>query len=239
MHHQPRSWLLLTLGVVFFLLQFSPSLAAPSDQSDPSAPVYPVAADSLAPRIAAGDEAIGVPTGGSEALLRSVQPGDRLDIVASLASLRDGQPLTAVVARGVTVLRPPGGDPLIVEVPAADAVMLAHLVMNGTHLGYILWPASGVSADATMPALDDQTVRDALGLSPAAPLPTPTVVATAVPTTPPHTQSGFLYQVQPNDTWDSIAGIFGVAADQLRQWNEASSAGEPTPGSLVFIPRPS
>ena len=235
---------LLTFGIVFSFLQFSPSRAEPSEQTEPtpaaSVAAYPVATDSLAPQIDAGDEAIGVPSAGSEALLRAVQRGDRLDIVASLVSPRDGQPLTAVVARGATVLRPLGnGDPLIVEVPAPDALMLAHLIMNGTHLGYVLWPASGSPVAATPPALDDRTVRDALGLSSSATtIPTVAPSVGVTPTARAGAESGFLYQVQANDTWDSIAATFGIPTDQLRQWNEATSAGDPVPGSLIFIPRP-
>ena len=234
---------LLTFGIVFSFLQFSPSRAEPStDAPTPVAsPVYAVAADSLAPRIDAGDEGIGLPSAGSEALLRTVQPGDRLDIVASQTSPRDGQPLTAVVARGATVLQPPtNGDPVIVEVAAPDALMLAHLEMEGTHLAYILWPAGAHTAAATPPALDDQTVRDALGLSApatATPVPSATVAPTFVPTPQGNAGSGFLYQVQANDTWDSIAATFGIPTDEVRQWNEVTDAGEPTPGSLVFIPR--
>jgi LysM repeat protein len=242
MRRAPASLLVLVFGVVFSLAQHSPSRAAPSDQSQTDSPtrVYALAADSLVPRIASDDEAVGLPVSSSEVLLRNVQPGDRLDVVASLASRADGQPLTTVVARGVTVLKPPiSGDPVVVEVPASDAVMLAHLVMNGTHLGYILWPAGVAPTEATAPVLDDQSLRDALGLSPVTATAIPTVAPTAIPTVPPHTASGFLYQVQPNDTWDSIAGTFGMPADQLRQWNEASNSGDPVPGSLVFIPRPS
>ncbi len=238
---------LLTFGIVFSFLQFSPSRAEPPAPADSPTlaptPMYAVASDSLAPHIDTGDEAIGVPSGGSDALLRTVQVGDRLDIVASLVSPRDGQPLTAVVARGATVLRPlADGDPMIVEVPAPDAVMLAHLVLNGTRLAYILWPASASLTAATPPALDDRTVRDALGLSsPATAVTTPTLAPTVIPTpvaTPEAgAGSGFLYQVQPNDTWDSIAATFGIPTDQLRQWNEATAADNPVPGSLVFIPR--
>jgi LysM domain len=239
----------LTFGTVFSFLQFSPSRAEP-DQTEVTPPpsstaVIAVATDSLARRIDAGDLAVGVPLGGSEALLRNVQPGDRLDIVANLVSPTDGQPLTAVVVRGATVLQPlSGSDPLLVEVAAPQAIMLAHLVMNGTHLGYLLWPAGATPADATPPPLDDRTLRDALGLQPT-PAPTlvpvtPTGVSTQEPAPLATLQaapgSGFLYLVQPNDTWDSIATTFGRSVDQLRQWNEALD-GDPVPGSLVFIPR--
>ena len=71
------------------------------------------------------------------------------------------------------------------------------------------------------------------------PTPTPVVVVVAAPpaaTALPGPGSGFLYQVQPNDSWDTIAATFGVPVAELRQWNE-SPGDEPVPGSLVFIPR--
>jgi LysM repeat protein len=124
-------------------------------------------------------------------------------------------------------------------VGAPDAVMLAHLVMDGTHLAYVLWPASATLPDATPPPLDDRAVRAALGLSTATPAAT-TASAPLEPTpTPTGPASGFLYQVQPNDTWNGIAVLFGVSADELRRWNEAIGQDDPAPGSLVFIPRQS
>jgi hypothetical protein len=239
----------LTFGIVFSLLEFSPSRAEP-DQPVPAEPPTPtavaIASDSLAPSVAAGNLAIGVPIAGSEALLRNVQPGDRLDIVASLTPPRTGTPFTTVLIRGATVVRTPlSNDPLLVQVAAPDAVMLAHVILRGTHLGYILWPASGSLPAATPPAVDDRTARAALGLAqPTTPplppsVPAPTLAPAPVPTFSGGPESGFLYQVQPNDTWDSIAGIFGVPVAELRQWNEALNDTEPVPGRLVFIPRAS
>jgi len=118
---------LLTFAVVFMLLAFSRSVAAPSQNvvaptREPT-PVVTLAADSLAPRLAANQVALGVPTSGSEALLRDVQTGDRLDVLASLPSPVDAQPLTVVVVRGATVLRAPtAGDPLLLSVSGSDAI---------------------------------------------------------------------------------------------------------------------
>jgi LysM repeat protein len=48
---------------------------------------------------------------------------------------------------------------------------------------------------------------------------------------------GFLYQVQPGDSWDSVAATFGTSAAELRLRNERSEDASLPPGSLVFIPR--
>jgi LysM repeat protein len=49
---------------------------------------------------------------------------------------------------------------------------------------------------------------------------------------------GFLYEIQPGDTWDSVATTFGASAAVLRLRNDMSAdALLPTAG-LVFIPRP-
>jgi hypothetical protein len=235
----------LTFVTVFSFLQLAPTPSRAESSSpgaEPTAtPVVAVATGSLAPRITEGDLAVGVPVAGSEALLRNVQGGDRLDILASVASPTDGQPLTAVLVHGATVLQPlNGSDPLLVEVAAPDALMVAHLVLSGTHLSYLLWPASGAPPDSSS-TLDGQAVRSALGLvatpSATAVMVVSTPVVNASPTPQPRPGSGFLYQVQPDDTWERIATTFGVPVDQLRQWNEAAPADNPVPGSLVFIPR--
>jgi len=243
---------LLTFGVVFSFLAFSPSRAesgeaAPAEQ--PTQPALSVATDSLESRITSDDLAVGLPIAGSEALLRNVQPGDRLDIVASFPAPANGQPLTAVLVRGATVVQSATQtDPLLVEMAAPDAVMVVHVLLRGTHLGYVLWPANGSLPAATPQPVDDRTARNALGLSqptavasptvaPTATVPPPTL-APALPTSLVRPTSGFLYQVQPNDTWDSIAAIVGLSVDDLQQVNESAS-NEPVPGTLVFIPRPS
>src|SRR5260370_14306964 len=83
---------LLTFGVVFTLLQVTRSEAAPGQPVVVSTPTLApgvLAKDSLAVKMAAGRIAIGVPITGSERLLRDVQPGDRLDVLASLPSPGD------------------------------------------------------------------------------------------------------------------------------------------------------
>src|SRR5207253_4483887 len=123
-------------------------------------PAPAVASDSLAPSLQDGTLAVGVPVAGSEALLRDVQPGDRLDVLASLSGLQGAQPVTAVVVRGATVLRAgSAGDPLLLAVTGPDAVALAHLILSGTHLGYILWPTDSSVAPAEPQMLDQRTVR--------------------------------------------------------------------------------
>lgn len=252
---------LLTFGAVFSFLAFSPSSAEPGQtlpMQRPTPLARAVAADSLESHIAADNLAVGVPIAGSEALLRNVQPGDRLDIVASFPAPTNGQPLTTVLVRGATVLQSATQtDPLLVEMAAPDAVMVVHVLLRGTHLGYILWPANSSSLSAATPApIDERAARDALGLSQPTPMPTVGPTATSTPagqaaglpsaTSPPgglpaslvRPASGFLYQVQPNDTWDSIAAIFDLPVDDLRRVNE-SARDEVVPGTLVFIPRPS
>lgn len=241
---------LLTFGVVFSLLEFSPSRAAPSAAVvvppvfSPT-PVLQMAPDSLAPAVQAGHEAVGVPISGSpvEALLRDMQAGDRLDVLATFAPSDAAQPLTAVVVHGATVLRPPtSADPLLLDVTSSDAVVLAHLILGGTHLGYVVWPTNGSSLSLP-PVLDERTARALLGLpvtpAPPAIAPTPTPLVVVLPTSLPGPGSGFLYQAQPGDTWDGIARIFGISVGQLRQWNEAVGDADPVPGRLVFIPRSS
>jgi hypothetical protein len=49
---------------------------------------------------------------------------------------------------------------------------------------------------------------------------------------------GFLYQVQPGDSWDSIGGTFNLPGTILRALNQPSGSDPPAPGSLVFIPQP-
>ncbi len=236
---------LLTFGVTFTLLEYSRSHAAPAETPSPPATrtaAPAVASDSLAPTLDDGKLAVGVPISGSEALLRDVQRGDRLDILASLSGPQNAEPVTAVVVRGASVLRPAtSNDPLMVEVPASDAIALAHLILSGTHLGYVLWPTDASVAPAEPPALDQRTARTLLGL------PNPTAVAAPTESVPTPTLpqaalqardgSGFLYQVQPGDTWDSVAAIFSISASRLRKWNEAMTEDDPVTGRLLFIPR--
>ncbi len=231
---------LLTFVIVFAVLDLSPSAAAPGPLAT-ATPTPLVAAGSLAAGIESDQVAVSLPSAGFEGLLRELKRGDRLDVLASLTPATGGQPTTAVLVRGALVLQP---MPLVVAVPATDALLVAHVVSNGTHLGYLLWPAGAGPEGATPSPLDDRASRQALGLSTTAtPVPVP---PTTAPTPPPvtisptalaETASGFLYQVQPGDTWDSIAATFGLPVSQLRQWNEAATDTDPVPGRLLFIPR--
>jgi hypothetical protein len=230
---------LLTFGVVFTLLEVTRSAAAPSPSlpvpiASPT-PVQPVV-DSLAQRIGAGRSAVGVPIVGSELLVRDLQPGDRVDVLASLASPDDGRPVTAVVVRGASVLRQATtGEPLLLEVPPPDAMLLAHLVLSGTRLGYSVWPASGESPPQPRP-LDERTARALLGLPP---LPGTSKPQAKPSPEPGLLESGFLYQVQPGDTWDSVAAIFDVSPAELRLWNELPPDAHLDTWSLLFIRRKS
>jgi hypothetical protein len=247
----------ITFGVVFTLLQVTRSEAAPGQSIGDVSPtlVAARAKSSLASNMVAGAVAVGVPITGSELLLRDVQPGDRLDVLASMPSPADGRPVTAVIVRGATVLEPAtAGEPLLLEVSAPDAIALAHLVLGGTRLGYVVWSANGGSPPE-IPPLDERTARSLLGLAPivnqlqsqasasptatAAPPATPTPIATLTPTPPSSTQAragGFLYQVQPGDTWESIAGVFGLSVSELKHWNQTSADLDLAPRTLLFIP---
>ena len=237
---------LLTFGVVFTLLQVTRSAAAPSQFVPEPAPTLTQlvrATDSLSAQLVDGQLAVGVPITGSEPLLRDVQPGDRLDVVASLPSPDDGRPVTGVVVRGATVLRQgTPSDPLLLEVSPDDAMALAHLVLGGTRLGYTVWPSNGSAPTEPQP-LDERAARAALGLVPVA-----TVVPTAAPAAPvplpaqtstplPASGAGFLYQAQPGDTWESVAATFSISAALLRRWNEAPPDAGLGPGTMLFIPR--
>jgi len=137
---------LVTFGLVFTVLQATRSEAAPGQLASVPLPALARSArssDSLAPKLADGTTAVGVPITGSEVLLRDVQPGDRVDVLASLPSPADGRPVTGVVVRGALVLQPASSsDPLLLEVPAPDAMALVHLILSGNRLGYILWSAN-------------------------------------------------------------------------------------------------
>jgi LysM repeat protein len=293
---------LLTFGVVFTILQASGSEAAPdllvvaatpavSTRTEGTGLPLSPASDSVALTMAAGQVAVGVPSAGSEPLLLSVQPGDRLDVLASLPSPADSRPVSVVVVSGATVLRPASAtDPLLVEVSGADAIVLAHLVLGGTHLAYTVWPDGG-NPPRQQP-LDEQTARALLGLpavpSPSQPEPTAIPIAPTPPPAPtvtPRPESyvvqdgeslysvatrlgvnpgalwwanrslvdptipllagtnlrvpltdGFLYQVQPGDTWDSVAATFGMPASDLWQRNELPENASLVSGMLLLIP---
>jgi LysM repeat protein len=279
---------LITFGTVFGLLQGSQSVPPPAAPTPTPAPLpLGPSSDSPALGMVAGQTAVGVPSGGSELLLQAARPGDRLDVLASLPSPADSRPITVVVVSGATVLRPATlTDPLLLQVSGPDAMVLAHLVLGGTHLLYTVWPAG---ADPQAPApLDERTARALLGLPPlpgaAQPNPTP-VPAPAAPALPVSYTvqpgeslysaasrlgvdagalwwanrslvdptvplvagsilqvplfSGFLYQVQDGDTWDSVAATFGLPAADLRRRNELPDNSALVSGMLLFIPKDS
>jgi hypothetical protein len=251
----------LTFGVVFTLLQVSRSEAAPGQlviAPTPSVALRALAKDSLAGKMEAGTVAIGVPITGSDVLLRDVQAGDRLDVLASLPAPADGRPVTAIVVRGATVLvAATPTDPLLLQMSTPDAMALAHLVLGGTRLGYIVWSANGGSPPQSQP-LDERTARSLLGLAPTAnqteppaspsPLPTTAAVVQVIPRpVPPATPApsssapprfgGFLYQTQPGDSWESVATTFGLSVIELKHWNETSGDQDLAPRTLLFIPR--
>ena len=140
---------------------------------------------------------------------------------------------------------------------APDAMAVAHLVLGGTQLGYIVWSANGASPPESQP-LDERTARSLLGLAPtisqvepqASPSPSPTaavapqVIPTPVPTATPGEPSsapprfgGFLYQTQPGDSWESVATTFSLSVTELKHWNETSGDQDLAPRTLLFIPR--
>ena len=51
--------------------------------------------------------------------------------------------------------------------------------------------------------------------------------------------AGFLYQVQPGDTWQSVADTFGMPASDLWLRNELPADATLTSGMLLLIPAPS
>jgi hypothetical protein len=172
-------------------------------------------------------------------------------VLASLPAREDGRPLTAIVARGATVLRLPAeSDPLLVKVEAADAIVLAHLILGGTHLDFAAWQTD--AAPPSSVAMDERTARALLGLPPlaeptdvaprlapslvpVAATPAPSVVIVAAIATPQI--GGFIYQAQPGDSWDSVATTFNVAPADLRKWNEAAPDAQLDSGTLLFVPR--
>ena len=221
---------LLTFGVVFVILQASGPEAAPDlvavAVTPEGLPVGP-ASDSLALTMAAGQIAVGVPSVGAEPLLLGLQPGDRLDVLASLPSPADSRPVTVVVVSGATVLRPASvSDPLLLEVSGPDAIMLAHLVLGGTHLAFTVWPDGG-NPPRQQP-LDEQTARALLGLpalprpsQPEAPSPTPLPIVAAATLTPTATPRPTTYVVQAGESLYTVASRLDVNPGALWWANRA------------------
>jgi LysM repeat protein len=223
----------LTFGVVFTVLLMSQSETAPD--SAPLAVTTAVltvgpASDSVALTMAAGQVAVGVPSVGSEPLLLSALAGDRLDVLASLPSPADSRPVTVVVVSGATVLRSATPtDPLLLEVSGPDAIVLAHLVLGGTHLAYTVWPAGG-NPPRQQP-LDERTARALLGLPPlpgssqptAEPSPIPVPTQTPSPIATPRSET---YTVQAGESLYSVASRLGVDPGAL--WWANRSLVDPT-----------
>ncbi|GAC1317548.1 MAG: hypothetical protein NVSMB2_11430 [Chloroflexota bacterium] len=248
---------LVTFFAMYAVLQTSRLDAAVSVQEPASEVNSPAnsrdgrAAGSFAAALPAGSTLVGIPPTGLEPLLRDAQTGDRLDVVVSMTGGQGSGPLTAVAVRGATVVRAPSGnDPLLVQVPSSDAIVLAHLVLGGQRLVYVVWPANG-KVPPPAPAVDVRTVRQVLGLEPTTVMPTvapvasatapvaatPTPVAVTTAAAVGAVTSGFIYQVQPGDTWVSLANTFGFAPQELRRWNDAPDDTPLVPGTLVIVPR--
>jgi hypothetical protein len=218
---------LVTFAIVFVTLQLTGAeprvLPPPQPVSAPTAGPGP-AVDSVAARIPPNQVAVGVPTAGWEPLLRSVRVGDRLNVMASLASpdANSSGPVTAVVISGARVLQPASPDaPMLLEMPPSDAVVVAHLVLGGTPLAFAVLPAGGTPSGSKQ--LDEDATRNRLGLAPRpsptpAPLPTPVLEPTpTVPASAPREEKDAgpaplpdRYVVQPGQTLSGIAAELGV-----------------------------
>jgi LysM repeat protein len=230
-----------TFLIVFVMLQLGPTEQPAPLVEAPPLTVLPSArlGNSLATGIAASHVAVGVPTAGWEQLLGGVRAGDRLNVMASLPGADDGRPVTAVVVSGANVLQAATQQaPLLLGVQPDDAVLLAHLVLGGAPLAYVVWPADGSPPPVVAP-LDERDTRARLGLTPrpqatatlapaappvgqrvaeteptaapkptAAPEPTAASESTAVPLPD-------RYVVQPGDTLQSIADDLGVDVGAL------------------------
>src|SRR2546423_1404424 len=92
----------VTFVVVYAVLQLG-IRAAPASVATATPSV--VARDSLAASLGDGQVAVALPVGGAQTLVIGLQPGARLDVLASVPDAASGRPLTAVVARGVTVVQ--------------------------------------------------------------------------------------------------------------------------------------
>ena len=90
----------LTFGIVYGLLTVLPKPQGPQNSDT----VQTRAADSYTPKIDSRRIAVALPVGGAEPLMRGLQAGDRVNVVASVADPQTGRPLTAVVTRGATLV---------------------------------------------------------------------------------------------------------------------------------------
>jgi LysM repeat protein len=230
----------LTFAVVYGVLLLG---ARGPEQPDGAAPTAtPASHSSLAQRLGTGQVAVALPVTTAPTLVMGLQPGARLNVLASVPDPDGGRPLSAVVARGLTVVQTASpAEPLLVAGEPMDALVLAHLVLGGTPLTYSLWP--GGVAPAEVPPIDERTARAVLGL----PVPAATPVApTAVPATPvppptpapPRPATADRYVVQPGDTLPSIASQVGIPLDRMRAANpDVPAEGELPPGMQLVVPQ--
>jgi hypothetical protein len=236
---------LATFVVVYAVVQIG--LRSPAPQS---VPPPPKPAETTATRLASGHVAVALPTRGAEALVRGLEPGARLNVLASMANPDTGRPLTAVVTRGATIVQPvTTSEPMLVSVEPIDAIVLAHLVLGGTQLSYAVWPG-GVAPDE-VPAIDERTARALLGLPAPTPTPvpaTPTAVSTPVPPPPPTagptprpvvvSPLADRYVVQPAETLPSIADQLAIPVERMRAANpDVPPVGELPPGMQLVVPQ--
>ncbi len=236
----------VTFAVVYIVLQLGLRLAPAGVGVATPAPVL---RDSLATRLGDGQVAVALPVSGAQTLVIGLQPGARLDVLASVPESATGRPLTALVTRGATVVQPvTSSDPMLVSVDPPDALVLAHLVLGGTPLTYTVW-AGGV-APVESPPLDEGTARAMLGLPAPTRTPAPTAVpaptlapaptATAVPTAVPPRLNAVAdrYIVQPGESLPSIAAQIGIDAERLRAANpDVPPEGELPPGMQLVVPQ--
>jgi LysM repeat protein len=239
---------LLTFVVVYVALQ----LATRPPEVQPLVPVGSVrAADSLSPRIGAGLVALALPLSGAEPLIRDLRPGARLNVLANVTEPGKSRQLSAVVARGATVVEALSSTtPLLVEIEPADAVVLAHLMLGGARLSGIVWQG-GVAPAEELP-LDARSARALLGLPALAtptpeptstppptatpqPGPTSTALPVASPTPRPNGPVADRYVVQPGDSLASVASQLGVDLDRLRVANPNLSDTEPLPPGMQLV----
>jgi hypothetical protein len=220
---------LLTFVAVYVALQLA---TRPPDEVAPAEIAISRAADSLTPRISPGLVALALPLSGSEPVTRALRPGARLNVLANLTEPGRSRQLSAIVARGATVVQSLSSTtPLLVEIEPADAVVLAHLLLGGARLSATVWTGD-VAPPEELP-LDIRSARALLGL-PALATPTPEPTATPVPTllaptstplplasaTPrPSGPIADRYVVHDGQTLVSIASQLGVDLGRLRTAN--------------------
>jgi hypothetical protein len=227
---------LATFVAVYVVLQ--PGASRPAPVAPTAAPT-PV--NALATRLDADHVAVGLPTGSAAPLVTGLAPGARLNVLASLQDPDTGRPLTAVIARGATVIQA-DREPLLVSVDPSDAIALAHLVLGGTSLSYAVWAGGQPPADT--PPMDERTARALLGLPAPTPTPSPEptqppATATPVPSPTPlpvrTSAAADRYVVQPGDTLSSIAVQLGIDRQRMHEANPNVSETEELPAGMQLV----